>query len=245
MTIFLVKSKLSTAKKSKTTTFSRAFHLKKWQFSQEIKVVFLDKKWRFRTVWSSKWIFGQICFLGQCAHQILTNFFLAFASRRNGWWWIIYADQKASWSGTVQGKWGHHGWWIRSLINIFQEIMKPTKRSMRRTKLDLPNVSNLVCMTLNVPRLQKLITTSSFSSLRTTMVLGNVSTFLTQYATTWTIVVKSSTWDDFVPSEWWKSTKKSYPAAFSSTKCFSHYNNNDMSSRQIQFFWVRKKSLKQ
>ena len=45
LTIFLVKSKLSTAKKSKTTTFSRVFHPKKnRQFSREIKVEFLDKK---------------------------------------------------------------------------------------------------------------------------------------------------------------------------------------------------------
>ena len=50
LTIFLVKSKLSTAKKSKTTTFSRVFHPKNRQFSWEIKVEFLDKKWRFRTV---------------------------------------------------------------------------------------------------------------------------------------------------------------------------------------------------
>ena len=51
LTIFLVKSKLSTAKKSKTTTFSRVFHPKKTrQISREIKVEFLDKKWRFRTV---------------------------------------------------------------------------------------------------------------------------------------------------------------------------------------------------
>ena len=49
LTIFHVKSKLSTAKKSKT--FSRVFHpLKNRQFSREIKVEFLDKKWRFRTV---------------------------------------------------------------------------------------------------------------------------------------------------------------------------------------------------
>ena len=47
LTIFLVKSKLSTAKKSKTTTFSRVFHSKNRQFSREIKVEFLDKKWRF------------------------------------------------------------------------------------------------------------------------------------------------------------------------------------------------------
>ena len=52
LTIFLVKSKLSTAKKSKTTTFSRVFHPKNRQFSREIKVEFLDKKWRFRTVCS-------------------------------------------------------------------------------------------------------------------------------------------------------------------------------------------------
>ena len=52
LAIFLVKSKLSTAGKSKTTTFSRVFNPKKnRQFSREIKVEFLDKKWRFRTVW--------------------------------------------------------------------------------------------------------------------------------------------------------------------------------------------------
>ena len=50
LTIFLVKSKLSTAKKSKTTTFSRVFHPEKnRQFSREIKVEFLNKKWRFWT----------------------------------------------------------------------------------------------------------------------------------------------------------------------------------------------------
>ena len=43
LTIFLVKSKLSTAKKYKTTTFSRVFHPKNRQFSREIKVEFLDK----------------------------------------------------------------------------------------------------------------------------------------------------------------------------------------------------------
>ena len=50
-TIFLVKSKLSRAKKSETTTFPRVFHPQKNpQFSREIKVDFLDKKSRFRTV---------------------------------------------------------------------------------------------------------------------------------------------------------------------------------------------------
>ena len=40
LTLCLVKSKLSTAKKSKTTTFSRVFHPKKIDtFSREIKVV--------------------------------------------------------------------------------------------------------------------------------------------------------------------------------------------------------------
>ena len=43
LTMFLVKSKSSTAKKPKTTTFSRVFHPKNRQFSQEIKVEFLDK----------------------------------------------------------------------------------------------------------------------------------------------------------------------------------------------------------
>ena len=47
LTIFLVKSKLSTAKKSKTTTFSRVFHPKKstifsgnqsWIFGQKMKI---------------------------------------------------------------------------------------------------------------------------------------------------------------------------------------------------------------
>ena len=52
LTFFLVKSKLSTAKKSKTTTFSREKKKKNRQFSQEIKVEFLDKNWRFRTVCS-------------------------------------------------------------------------------------------------------------------------------------------------------------------------------------------------
>ena len=51
LTIFLVKSKLSTATKSKTTTFHEFFTQKNRQFSREIKVDFLDKKWRFGTVW--------------------------------------------------------------------------------------------------------------------------------------------------------------------------------------------------
>ena len=82
LTISLVKSKLSTAKKFKTAAFSRVFHSnffffwqffswnqscqqlkspkpqhfhefftpKNLQFSREIKVEFLDTKWRFRTV---------------------------------------------------------------------------------------------------------------------------------------------------------------------------------------------------
>ena len=49
-----MKSKLSTAKKSKTRTFSRVFHPKNRQFSREIKVEFLDKKWRFRSVCDGK-----------------------------------------------------------------------------------------------------------------------------------------------------------------------------------------------
>ena len=45
LTIFLVKSKLSTAKKSKTTTFSRVFHPKKIDnFLGKSKVEFLDKE---------------------------------------------------------------------------------------------------------------------------------------------------------------------------------------------------------
>ena len=45
LTIFLVKSKLSTAKKYKTAAFSRVFQPKQFDnFSREIKVEFLDKK---------------------------------------------------------------------------------------------------------------------------------------------------------------------------------------------------------
>ena len=55
-TIFLVKSKLSTAKKPKTTTFSRVFYPKNSTIFSDIKVEFLDKKWRFRTVCSTPMI---------------------------------------------------------------------------------------------------------------------------------------------------------------------------------------------
>ena len=49
LTIFLVKSKLSTAFKAKTTTFLRIFHPQKnREIFLEIKVEFLDKKWRFK-----------------------------------------------------------------------------------------------------------------------------------------------------------------------------------------------------
>ena len=66
-TIFLVKSKLSTAKKAKPTTFSRVFHPQKHrQFSREIKVEFWDKKWRFWTVCDFKMIF---IFLGEDAQD--------------------------------------------------------------------------------------------------------------------------------------------------------------------------------
>ena len=44
LTIFLAKSELSTAKKSKPTTFSRVFHPKNRQFSREIKVEFFGTK---------------------------------------------------------------------------------------------------------------------------------------------------------------------------------------------------------
>ena len=44
LTIFLVKSKLSTAKKPKTTTLSRFFTQKNRQFSRKIRGEFLDKK---------------------------------------------------------------------------------------------------------------------------------------------------------------------------------------------------------
>ena len=44
LTIFLVKSKLLIAKKSKTVAFSRVFNYKFDNFSREIKVQFLDKK---------------------------------------------------------------------------------------------------------------------------------------------------------------------------------------------------------
>ena len=44
LTIFLVKSKLSTAKKSKNHNIFTSFSPKNLQFSREIKVEFLDKK---------------------------------------------------------------------------------------------------------------------------------------------------------------------------------------------------------
>ena len=54
LTIFLVKSKLSIAKKSKTTTFSRIFHPKTIDnFFGKSKLNFWTKKWKFRTVWLS------------------------------------------------------------------------------------------------------------------------------------------------------------------------------------------------
>ena len=53
-TIFFVKLRLSTAKKSKTTTFSRVFHPEKSTIFSGKKINFLDKKWRFRTVWFVK-----------------------------------------------------------------------------------------------------------------------------------------------------------------------------------------------
>ena len=56
LTIFLVKSKLSTAKKPKTTTFSRVFHPKNRQFSQEIKVEFLDKNEDFEQCVTQEWM---------------------------------------------------------------------------------------------------------------------------------------------------------------------------------------------
>ena len=60
-----MKSKLSKAKKSKTTTFSRVFYPKEnRQFSPEIKVEFLDKKGRFRTLW--KWDF--LCEFSNIVH---------------------------------------------------------------------------------------------------------------------------------------------------------------------------------
>ena len=58
-TIFLVKSKLSTAKKSKAATFSRVF-------TQNNLTIFLGK-WRFRTVW-------QCCI--KATQKILVRFLL-------------------------------------------------------------------------------------------------------------------------------------------------------------------------
>ena len=50
LTIFLVKPKLSTVKTSKTAAFSRVFTQNIRQFFRHIKIEFLDKKRRFRTV---------------------------------------------------------------------------------------------------------------------------------------------------------------------------------------------------
>ena len=51
LTIFLVKSKLSTAKMSKTTTFSQVFHHEKSTSSSRNPSWIFEQKWRFRTVW--------------------------------------------------------------------------------------------------------------------------------------------------------------------------------------------------
>ena len=70
LTIFLVKLKLSTAKKSKITAFSRFFSPKKnRQVFWEINVELLDKKWRFRTVWIENLQFIYIL------HHIVVNFY--------------------------------------------------------------------------------------------------------------------------------------------------------------------------
>ena len=73
LTIFLVKSKLSTAKKSKTTTFSRVFHPNFfWQFfswnqscqqlkspkQQHFREFFTPKNWQLFSG-NQSWIFGQ------------------------------------------------------------------------------------------------------------------------------------------------------------------------------------------
>ena len=81
LTIFLVKSKLSTAKKSQTTTFSRVFHPKEFDiFSREIKVEFLDKKWRFRTVWGGKSTKGIYIYNGVDMNSNVPGFFLVKVS---------------------------------------------------------------------------------------------------------------------------------------------------------------------
>ena len=52
---FLVKSKLSTAEKVKNHNIFTSFSPPKNRlFSRKIKVGFLDKKWRFRTVWENR-----------------------------------------------------------------------------------------------------------------------------------------------------------------------------------------------
>ena len=107
LTIFLVKSKLSTAKKSKTTTFSWVFHPKNRQFSREIKVEFLDKKWRFRTVCYRFMRSGSFCSVSSQTHfswwfssldfqffntTNTTNF---FGESSNWVFWLIQAQKRS------------------------------------------------------------------------------------------------------------------------------------------------------
>ena len=120
LTIFLVKLKLSTAKKSKTKTFSRVFHPKNRQFSREIKVEFLDKKWRFRTVckciphtnfsrFESKFVIFCRFKVVKCASLFLIP--LIWAARWRRCWW--HGRGSSSQIGRVQRGWC---WRTRSSI---------------------------------------------------------------------------------------------------------------------------------
>ena len=98
LTIFLVKSKLSTAKKSKTTTFSRVFHPKKIDnFLGKSKLNFWTKKWRFRTV--CQFIYFDF---------ILTKFYSSFCSQFSGDW-SVPSNYSYGWKRkTIYRLWSSH-----------------------------------------------------------------------------------------------------------------------------------------
>ena len=76
LTIFLVKSKLSSAKKSKTTTFSQDFHPKQFNnFSREIKVEFLDKNVDFEQCEHRVFIFRPFRIYEGCSALIIRQTF--------------------------------------------------------------------------------------------------------------------------------------------------------------------------
>ena len=95
LAIFLVKSKLSTAKKSKTAAFSRVFtQNNSTMFLGKSKLNFLDKKWRFRTVclesnWNRSFAHSSAC---SCAIQVKDSLRTNRWLIRTFWTWIPWSE---------------------------------------------------------------------------------------------------------------------------------------------------------